>query len=164
VVDDVKNEEIEEDSGDVLSWRIHPFIENKKGAVMVIGFIMLFCGLIYFSIDETNWRIYLIGFSLVVFFITLSPFFFPSTFTLDENGVKIKRLTTIKRNWKQFRGFYYDKNGVQLTTFTYPSRLDSYRGLFLKFGENKEEVIDFIEKHLERVKEEKREESAKVDE
>lgn len=83
-------------------------------------------------------------------------FFFPTSFFLNEKEVKIKRVfTTIVRPWVVFRGFYYDKNGVQLTPFSYPSRLDTYRGLFLKFKDNKDEVVEFIKKHLSPITTEK---------
>lgn len=144
-----------------LTWRIHPFMENAKISVMVIGIIVFICSVVYISFSSIFWVVL----SFIFLFVSLSPFFFPTNFSMNDKEVKVKRVfTTIIRPWERFKGFYYDKNGVQLTPFTYPSRLDSYRGLFLKFGNNKKEIIDFIKKHLSPVLEEKRENPNKADE
>ncbi|MBU1625898.1 hypothetical protein KKB18_00860 [bacterium] len=144
-----------------LSWRVHPFRESFKISVIVIAIIAFICSIVYISFGGIFWVVL----SFVFLFVSLSSFFFPTTFFLDEKEVKVKRVfSTIKRSWDRFKGFYWDKNGVQLTPFTYPSRLDAYRGLFLKFGNNKDEVINFIKKHLSPVSKEKRENSQKADE
>jgi len=146
--------------GDELSWRVHPLTESVKRSVMVIGIIVLFCSVVHLSFGELFWTIL----SLVFLLASLSPYFLPTVYTLNDKEVIVKRILTTKRLWTSFRGFYWDQNGVQLSPFTYPSRLDAYRGLFLRFGDNKEEVLEFIKKHLPKADPKKPEESDKVDE
>ena len=144
-----------------LTWKVHPFKESVKTSVIVIAIIILICGIVYIIFRQIFWPIL----SFVFLFLSLTSFFFPTTFYLDEKGVKVKRaITTITRPWSAFRGFYWDKNGVQLTPFTYPSRLDSYRGLFLRFDNNMEEVLEFINQHLKKVSSKKPETKEKEDE
>lgn len=144
-----------------FTWRVHPFRESVKTSVIVIAVIVFICAIVYISFGDIFWVIL----SFLFLFVSLSSFFFPTSFFLDEKEVKVKRvLTTISRPWERFKGFYFDKNGVQLTPFTYPSRLDNYRGLFLKFGNNKDDVINYIKKHLSQVTEEIIENPKKADE
>jgi hypothetical protein len=144
-----------------FTWRVHPFMDSAKTSTLVIGLIVFICSIVYISFNSVSWVVL----SFIFLFVSLSPFFFPTVFTLNDREIKVKRVfTTVIRPWERFKGFYYDKNGVQLTPFTYPSRLDSYRGLFLKFNNNKEKVIDFIKIHLSPVLEEKRENPNKADE
>jgi hypothetical protein len=69
---------------------------------------------------------------------------------LDEEGITVKG-TTVKRNkkWTEFRSYYKDKNGVFLSPFPRPTRLENYRGLYIRFSENEEEVMDFVSSHIE---------------
>jgi hypothetical protein len=134
-----------------LSWRIHPLTESVTKSVLVIGFILVICAIVYISFKEIFWVVL----SLLFLLVSLSPFFLPTKFTLNNNEVIVKRVFTLTRPWDRFRGFYWDNNGVQLTPFTYPSRLDSYRGLFLKFDKNKDDVIGFIKEHLSPVNNDK---------
>jgi hypothetical protein len=145
----LNKQEIKSEEGrNSITWTVHPFKESVKATILVIFIIMFICGVVYYSFGEIFWVIL----SLIFLLGSLSSFFFPTTFTLDDEKVRVKRVfTTITRAWNAFRGFYWDKNGVQLTPFSHPSRLDSYRGLFLKFGGNKEEVLDFIKSHLKSV-------------
>ena len=47
-----------------------------------------------------------------------------------------------------FRSFYTDKNGVLLSPFIAPSRLENFRGLYITFDNNRDAVLDFVKEHV----------------
>jgi hypothetical protein len=87
-----------------------------------------------------------------IFIISLSSFFFPTTFTVDEKKVMIKYVFSAKeRNLSAFRKCYPDRNGILLSPYLSPTRLENFRGFYLRYGKNnKAEVDEFVEKLLDR--------------
>jgi len=82
----------------------------------------------------------------MIFFISLSTFYFPTRYSVDENTVSIKYLYSSKeRNTSAFRTIYPGRRGVLLSPFLAPSRIENYRGFYLRYGkDNKEEVDSFL--------------------
>ena len=51
--------------------------------------------------------------------------------------------------WSDFRSFYADRNGVLLSPFARPSRLENFRGVYVRFGDSKRhEILDFIQRKV----------------
>lgn len=72
--------------------------------------------------------------ALVLLFILLGPYFLPSRFEVSETGVKkFFFLFNRDRPWSAYKRYVRQKDGVFLSTFPAPSRLDSFRGDFLRF-------------------------------
>lgn len=83
--------------------------------------------------------------SLAVFFY-LSEFFLPTEYGIDEEKVW-KKIGPVKitKKWDLLRSFYTDKNGILLSPFSRPTRLDSFRGIYLRFSkDNKEEIVEMV--------------------
>ena len=77
--------------------------------------------------------------------LSLARFFLPSRFVLDAAGVS--RRSAGGRGqlaWSQVRRVVVGQAGVFLSPFERPSRLDSFRGLFLPFAGNAAEVTEFV--------------------
>ena len=77
--------------------------------------------------------------------LSLARFFLPSRFVLDAAGVT--RRSAGGRGqlaWSQVRRVVVGQAGVFLSPFERPSRLDSFRGLFLPFAGNAAEVTEFV--------------------
>ena len=131
-----------------LSWTSHPARLRPKTTIILILFITGLAVGIYFSFES----IFLSLFSIIVLVASLSSFFFPIRYTLDDEGVTIKGIFTKRtRSCSYFHSYYYDRKGVQLSTFSYPSRLDPFRGFSLQFGKgNKDAVIEFVVRFLKK--------------
>jgi len=83
--------------------------------------------------------------SLAVFFY-LSEFFLPTEYCISQDGVW-KKIGPVKitKKWELLRSFYTDKNGVLLSPFSRPTRLDTFRGIYLRFGkDNKGKIVELI--------------------
>lgn len=88
-------------------------------------------------------------FTILILWLSLLPYYSQTTYLLDKDGIVIKKVFyTIRKNWSQYRSFYPDRNGVLLSPFPVPSRLENFRGLFIRFSNNRDEAIAFIESRL----------------
>lgn len=125
----------------VLRWSIHPVKRSAKISI----FVILFLFVVWFLVYLTTFSPLLTILSVVILLGSLSPFFLPTYYELDNEKVKVKFFfNTKEKEWSMFRSFYVDKNGVLLSPFERPSRLENFRGLYVRFNQNKEEVVDFV--------------------
>jgi len=87
--------------------------------------------------------------SLLLLLGMTSTIYLPVRYKLDERGVTGYFLgVPTFRDWRHYRNFYVHENGVHLTTMPKPSPLDAFRGHFLQFYGNRDEVVAFIEAHM----------------
>jgi hypothetical protein len=136
------------DEGEVLEWTCHKAKRRPMITLGVTALILLFGTFVYFMTDHSRMFTAL---ALVVLFLSLARFYLPIRYRLTEKGIAIKSLTqALTREWKVFRTCYPDKNGILLSPFTRPTRLENFRGLFLLFEDNAEEVTDYVKRHLNR--------------
>lgn len=133
-----------------MQWTVHPIKRNWKISAGVILFLVALCTAIYFSFNSATFLILSIAF----LFISLSPFFFPTTYTFQDDSVLVKSFfRKFSRQWDSFKSYYPDKNGVLLSPFISPSRLENFRGVYIRFEGNRSEVVGFVEKKLKQADE-----------
>ena len=130
----------------VIEWVSFPAKENPRKTIFTVIFIIgLSVALFYFY-----GPIYGI-ISLLVLTFSLMPYFTPTRYTFDENNIEIKKaFYTINKKWKDYRSFYPDGNGVLLSPFPVPSRLENFRGLYIRFSNNRDRVLSFVESRMKR--------------
>jgi hypothetical protein len=130
---------------EVLKWIDHPLKKSGKNLLIVVLFLMVAPTVVFFSTKSL-----LFLFLSIIFLLgSLSTFFLPTSYELSENCIKVKFFyNTRKMEWGKYRSFYVDKNGVLLSPFEKPSRLENFRGLYIRFNQNKEEVINFIKSKI----------------
>lgn len=147
--------EIEEDGEDgeevsggsrSLEWSVYPLIAYPGRSALAV-FLVILSGVLI-GIAAGYWFFGALG--AVILILSLYNHFFPSYYRLDGSGAEVRVLfARRRRGWDYFRSYYADRMGVMLSTFTYASRLDSFRGMNLRFSkENRGEVIGFVEKYL----------------
>lgn len=136
-----------DDEGEVLQWTTHPIRRKPLAAILVTLFILLVGFLVFVSTGSKAFG----TLALVVLFASLAKFYLPTRYRLSDKYIKVKTTTqTIQKNWSQFRSYYPDKNGVLLSPFLQPSRLENFRGIYLIFESNRDEVIAFIKERIGR--------------
>ncbi len=124
-----------------LSWRVHPLRRDWRVSLGVAAFLFL----IWWGVWLWTGSKPLTFLSVIIMLVSLSSFFFPVTFSLDEEFITVKSpFTTKRKKWGEFRSFWVDKNGVLLSPFAQRSRLESFRGLYIRFSANSDEVVEFI--------------------
>jgi hypothetical protein len=133
--------------GKSLEWVCHPAKKNMTVSVLVSALIVVLVSLVYFI----TFSIWFCVLAFLILFGSLSSFYFPSRYILTENEIMIKtRMQTVVKKWSQYRTFYPDKNGVFLSPFVRPTRLENFRGLYIKFWYNKDEVVAFVKEQVEK--------------
>lgn len=135
----------EVDEGEVLAWTTHPLRRKPVAAAAVTVFILVVGFLVFATTESRTFG----TLALVVLFASLAKFYLPTRYRLSDKHLMVKTTTqTIHKNWSQYRSFYPDRNGVLLSPFVRPSRLENFRGVYLIFENNKDEVIRFVERHI----------------
>ena len=128
-----------------LEWTVHPLKANRKVSIGLIIFLIALCTSIYFSFDSLTFLIL----SVIFLVGSLSSFFLPTTYLLQDDCIIVKTIfRRSSRQWDSFKRYYPDKNGVFFSPFLYPTRLENFRGLYVRFNNNKTEVIDFIKQKI----------------
>jgi len=133
---------------DEYAWVSFPAKERWKTTIILTVFLVLFFITIYFAFKS----MLIMVISIIILTVSVWQYYTPRWYKLDANGVEV-RTFFVKRAkpWDYFHSYYYDKRGVQLSTFSYPSRLDPFRGVSLMFGlNNRDEIIEFISRYLEK--------------
>jgi hypothetical protein len=135
-----------------ISWTTHPARERPLAAVIVTIFIIIIMTMVYFIMDHSLFMMIVAG---AIFTVSLSTFYFPTTFTVDEKNVSIKyRFSVKERNLSAFRQCFPESRGILLSPFLSPSRLENFRGFYLRYSkDNKVEVDEFVKKLLEKQRE-----------
>lgn len=123
------------------TWRVHPLRESWTRSIFLFLFLLLLFSGIYWLFQSAFITL------LSTIFVTgsLYRYFVPFRYELyDHQLVVTAPLYRLTKSWDTFRSFYVDKNGVLLSPFAKPSRLENFRGVYVRFGPNRSEVLDFI--------------------
>ncbi|MCZ6837409.1 MAG: hypothetical protein O7G85_16660 [Planctomycetota bacterium] len=132
-----------------FSWKAHPARERRAQATMAILVILLFCGFVFFSFSSLAWA----ALSFGVLLASLNRFFFPSRFTIDEEGISANYpLRNMRLPWTHLKRFVHDANGGYLSTRARPSRMDGFKGMHIIFDLQRDTIIEKINRHLAEVK------------
>lgn len=130
----------------MLSWTVHPLVENWRKSILLGVFLtLLFIG-IYWGFQS----IYIALLSAIFLLGSLYKYFLPFHHHCEADKLIITSCCyRLERPWDTFRSFYVDGNGVLLSPFARPTRLENFRGVYVRFGKHSpEEVVDFITRKI----------------
>jgi hypothetical protein len=124
-----------------IEWISFPAIENLKKTIIATIFIIGLSTVLYFLYEP------IYGFLCFLFLgFSLLPYYTPTKYRLNKNGIEVRKLFyTIRKSWNDFRSFYPDNSGVLLSPFPLPTRLENFRGVYIRFKNNKDEVLSFVD-------------------
>lgn len=134
--------------GPSLSWRAWPLVEYPGRSAVAAAAIIGAAAAIYLVWNSAVFAA--LGAALLA--LSLHGHLLPRRYRLDDDGVFVSVIGLKKnRPWEYFHSYYADRLGVMLSTFGYPSRLDSFRGVNLRFaGGNRDAVVAFVAARLPR--------------
>lgn len=131
--------------GERLTWTAHPVKRRPLISAAVTIFVVMVVVVVYYTTMSRTFAIL----AMVVLLASLAKFYFPTTYIMDAEGLTIGSTSQkIKKEWSQFRSCYPDKNGILLSPFPSPSRLESFRGVFVMFEGNSEQVTAFARRYI----------------
>lgn len=127
----------------LYEWVFHPAKANWMVTSLVTLFLFLLLVIVYWLTESRLFTI--IG--TVVLLGSMRSFYFPTNFKLYDDRVEATyTISSKRREWKSFRSFYPERNGVHLSPFLRPSRMENFRGLFMQYGgADQEKILEIVE-------------------
>ncbi|MDP8255184.1 MAG: hypothetical protein P9M14_05500 [Candidatus Alcyoniella australis] len=129
-------------------WTVLPIASQPGKAVLFVLCLLAVFWTVWALGNSVYWGI----FGALVVAIGVREFFMPVVFTLDEHGVR-SRLLFFERSvaWSSIKRIYPERRGVFLSPFARRSRLENFRGFFLRWAAHtpREEVLRFIRQRIE---------------
>lgn len=135
------------ESEPALEWTCHPVKRKPLLSALVTVFIFMVVLVVYYSTESKAFGVL----AAVVMIASLAKFYFPTTYRLTHEKIIIKTTTqTLRKDWSIYRSCYPDKHGILLSPFVRPSRLENFRGVYLMFSNNHDEVTSFVKTHIDK--------------
>ncbi|MGB5106506.1 MAG: hypothetical protein WBP42_07305 [Candidatus Zixiibacteriota bacterium] len=135
----------------LMQWVCQPAKSRPVVAIAVAVFIVALVVLTYFLTYSPLFAVV----AALILWGSLSQFYLQTTFEFTERKVKVKYLVNkIEKEWAQYRSFYVDKNGVLLSPFVRPSRLENFRGLYIRFAGNRDAVAAIVKSKIRVIEDE----------
>ncbi|MCD6217351.1 hypothetical protein J7L05_05780 [bacterium] len=124
-----------------ISWKAHPLVDDFPKSIGAIFLVIVFSIAFGYFFASPG----IGGLSFIILFLATLTYFVPVYYHIDEQKLTIKFLflKTI-RPLRKFKNYYHNSTGVNLSTFSAPSRLDAFRGNYLRFNHNQNEVLEFL--------------------
>jgi hypothetical protein len=127
-----------------FSWYAHPLREHAIRGVIGMTIIAGFALFAAILMNSVVWGVLAAG----VMVLLLNRFFFPSRFSIDEEGITAwYPLRRARFRWAELRQFVHDRHAGFLSTRAASSRLGA-RGMHILFGDQRESVIARIERRV----------------
>ena len=128
------------------SWTVHPLRDYRRRTVLLLIFLAVFFAAVYLSFQSVSVTLL----AALCLISSLYRYFIPYRYEFyDDRMVAIAFSCPLIKPWSDFRSYYADRNGVLLSPFARPSRLENFRGVYLRFGRVKRsEILDFIERKV----------------
>jgi len=119
----------------------HPAKRDMRITILATFFIVVCIVLVYLI----SYSMLLVGLAILILFGSLAGFYFPTRyFFYDDHFIVKTTLQSLRKEWAQYRSYYPDKNGVLLSPFGRPTRLENFRGLYIKFAGNRDRVMEIV--------------------
>ena len=135
------------DEGEVLAWTVHP-VKRKPWVSILVTMLIAAVGASVHSMMQSMLFTVL---AMVILLASLAKFYFPTNYKISDLGVTVKTTTqTLFKEWKIYRSCYADKKGLLLSPFVAPTRLENFRGLYLMFEGNGDQVTAFARERIRR--------------
>lgn len=129
-----------------LSWSVHRLREHPQWLFLLVPALVLtfWAGTLLLG--------WVMGLSAVgVLVAATGDYFFPVTFTLTREKATSRCLFARQElEWKKVKRVLLAQDGVKLSPLGFTSRLEAFRGVFLRFNNNQDEVLQAIEQLRQR--------------
>lgn len=128
-----------------LRWRSHPVVDDYPRSLLLVAAVMAVCVGVWASFDGIGYAAIAAAFLLG----SLARYLVPTRYELDAAGVSVRFLGHGRSvAWAAVRRVGVHPEGVQLSPFERASRLEAFRGIFLRFAGNRDEVVSFVERQM----------------
>lgn len=132
---------------DVLSWRVHRLRENPRGLIGVTGaYVAAF--LLWYGLFPHPLALFL---PTVALTSALAEYLFPISYRITTRGAySANGLARLFIAWPDVKRATVGRDGINLSPFARPSRLDGIRGVRLRFSNGNDPIVMDIVRKLRR--------------
>jgi hypothetical protein len=125
-------------------WKVHLFRSQPQKGISALFAAALVAFLGYTALGSVLIAIC----AALAVILSISEFLFPIIYRMNERDASASSpFTTTSIRWEDVRHVCVDSNGVKLSPLARPSRLEPFRGIYLRFAGNRDQVLAEIEKH-----------------
>lgn len=122
-------------------------LRSPVRAVLAVAFVVLMS----WTLQTVLHAGYFTVLAVLLVWGQVAGFFLPTRYRMTDEVIEIRGLVARKtKSWSDFRTWYVDREGVLLSPFLERSRLERFRGLSIQFHDNREDVLDFVERAMAR--------------
>lgn len=128
-------------AGPILAWKVHLLREEPARLLLIAPVVLtslLACYILFHSL-------LFLAVTLFLLMSALAEFLFPVCYEVNGKGASSR--TLVGRTfitWDRIKKYYVDDRGVKLSPLRKPGRLEAYRGVYLRFGSRRDEVIEAV--------------------
>jgi hypothetical protein len=134
-----------------LEYLCHPARRDMRITALATVFIIVCIVLVWLI----SYSPILVGLAILILFGSLAGFYFPTRYYFyDDHFIVKTTVQSLRKEWSQYRSYYPDKNGVLLSPFGRPTRLENFRGLYIKFAGNRDRVMEIVRSKIDYEKDE----------
>jgi len=121
----------------VLSWTLHLAREHPAKQILVVASLLTAATAGYYLLGVLG-----IVASLVVISSSIAEFLFPVSYRISTSGAECRSALRRERiEWSSVKACYLDESGVKLSPLGYPTRLEAFRGVYLRFADDNAETV-----------------------
>ncbi len=135
-----------------MTWRHHPLRVKPWWQTAALLFIMIsFAAVVYFTMDNDL----IVSLAvLLILFLAMLRYFLPTSYEISDKGVAVTFLSITRfRSWNEIRRYVVFNDGLVVSQFSRPHRLENFRQLYLKYNpEQQREVQTCFEKYYREFK------------
>ncbi len=126
----------------VLSWSVS--LAGREGLAKTLGALTAMVGVLALGAYLYG-NLLLVAVGAAIFFLATAEYFFPMRFWLTEEAA-FRRTVFGTRfiRWSKIKHCYLDDKGIKLSPIEEPSRTEAFRGLFLYYGKNRDELVEAV--------------------
>jgi len=128
-----------------LLWFVRPCARNRLLAAVVALLVLVVSLAVQVLFGSPWWGLL----ALLLLGLSVAPYYVGATYAVSEEGASARGLlVTHRRTWAEVRACFPDGEGVLLSPLQRPSRLAYTRGLYLRFADNRDEVLACVARFM----------------
>lgn len=130
----------------MLAWTSQPARRRPDHAALLAAVVLLSAWAIMVTLEAP----YLALVGAVLLLVSVAPFWMPTRYRLDDDGIELRRWPrTRRRPWAELRRAQIGASAALVSPFAEPNRLDRFRGLVLYFdGGDRAAIVAALRAHL----------------
>lgn len=130
----------------IFEWTVHPLSVGGYRRVIFILTMILIPIAVMEVFEHIAWAVFATLFLLG----TLSAYWLPTRFVLDDDGILLQRWFWKRRKpFSELKRVERDPNGLFVSPFPERSRLDGHRGILLMDPPERDEVEKYIRERIQ---------------